>query len=202
MSAQNVKKSNKKIIGLTGNIASGKSTALKMIQSLGFFTIDSDDIVRNLWEEHDFIAHVSTVFDLDLSKKDIKDDFVKRLFQEDTLRKQLENIIHPRVFDVIETSIQNHEETIVIDMPLLFEVSYEKHCDAVILIVIDEKTQMHRLLSRGLSEAEARLRIKAQMPQQEKMLKTSYHIDGTLNEQTFKTTIDKTLKEIVQDETI
>ncbi len=202
MSAQNVKKSKHTIIGLTGNIASGKSTALNMMKSLGYATIDSDEIVRNLWQDKDFVSHVSAFFDLDLSNKDVKGNFVKHVFQDEMMRKKLENIIHPHVFKAIDTFILNHDGTIIIDMPLLYEVSYEKNCDAVILIVIDERTQLQRLLNRGLSEEDAQSRINAQMPQKEKMLKTAYHVDGTLDLQTFKKTLDNILKEITQHETI
>lgn len=202
MSAQDAKKNKRIIIGLTGNIASGKSTALKIIQSLGYLTIDSDQIVRNLWDDHAFVLELSNIFDVNLFSKREKKTFIQQVFTNTEIRKKLESIIHPYVFKHIEEVLYTHDETVVIDMPLLYEVHYEKHCDAVILVVVDEATQIKRLLGRGMNLDEARTRIHAQLPQHEKMLKTAYHIDGTLDLLQFEKTLKNMIKDIIQDESV
>ena len=195
MSAQDVKKSKRKIIGLTGNIASGKSTALYIINTLGYDTIDSDEIVRSLWKDRFFVTALSKAFDIDLFDFEQKKIFVKQVFDDELTRKKLESIIHPFVFEAIEKYLESHHDHLIIDMPLLFEVGYESQCDAVILITIDEDTQMDRLAARGLSKEDSKKRIQAQLPQAEKMKKTAIHIDGTLKKSVFI----KQLKGIIKD---
>lgn len=202
MSAKSVKKNNQKIIGLTGNIASGKSTALKIISKLGYDTIDSDDIVKTLWKDRFFVTALSNAFNLDLFQTEQKNLFVKQVFDDTNTRKKLEAIIHPFVFEAIEKYLTTHDDHVIIDMPLLFEVGYESKCDAVILITIDETIQIDRLSKRGLNDENALKRIKAQLPQHEKMAKTKYHVDGTLNKKFFKKQLKHILEGIISDDKV
>lgn len=199
MSAQGVKKDNRKIIGLTGNIASGKSTALHIMRQLGYDTIDSDDIVSALWKDRFFVTAISNAFNIDLFNREQKKQFIHQVFDDKTIRKKLESIIHPLVFEAIEKYLKTHDDHIIIDMPLLFEVGYETSCDAVILVTIDEETQIQRLRKRGLSLEDAYKRIQAQLPQDEKIKKTPFHIDGTLKKRPLKKQIKDLLKEITYE---
>lgn len=196
MSVQSVKK--RKIIGLTGNIASGKSQALSFFKSLGITTIDSDDIVRTLWRDDAFVDHLSHVFEKDLHQKEIKQTFIHEVFSNENLRKKLENMIHPIVFQVIEEKLSQNEETVIIDMPLLFEVGFESSCDAVILVTISDTLQKQRLQQRGLDEQEIKMRIKSQMSQDEKQKKTTYQVDGSLEIQLFEDVLLQVFKDIMQ----
>lgn len=196
MSVQSVKK--RKIIGLTGNIASGKSQALSFFKSLGITTIDSDDIVRKLWKDHAFVDHLSQIFGINLHQKEIKQTFIKDVFSNDRLRKKLEDIIHPIVFKDIEEKLTQKKETIVIDMPLLFEVGFETSCDAVILVTIPNEIQKQRLQLRGLDDHAITMRIASQMNQDEKRKKTPYQVDGSLDIPLFENALLQLLKDIMQ----
>jgi dephospho-CoA kinase len=196
MSAQVVKKKIK--IGLTGNIASGKSEALKHIQTLGYDTIDSDDIVKNIWKDPSHIEALSKVFQRDLQDAKIKALFIKEIFNSKPLLEKLESYIHPIVYDIIESKLETLGQVVVIDIPLLYETHYESKLDAVILIVVDENTQLNRLIERGYDISHAKARMENQMPYEMKIKKNPYIIDGQTDLETFHHDIENILRKIIK----
>lgn len=181
MSVQNVK--NKPyIVGLTGGIASGKTTASSYFKSLGIKVIDSDEIVRNMWDENnEMILKAKSLFgfseDEDVDKKKIK----SMIFEDKKMRFKLNEIVHPFVFDKINELMIKYkdEKIVVVDMPLLFEVSYEKKCDVTCLVYVSKEVQIMRLMSRDdILEKEAIKRIKSQMSLEDKKLKTDIIFDN------------------------
>jgi dephospho-CoA kinase len=197
MSVQHVKK-DKIIIGLTGNIASGKSTALNYFNSKGYHTIDSDVIVSAIWKDPIHLKALSALFNLDLSIEHVKKAFVVNIFKDETLKHTLESYIHPIVYKTIEAYIDSSDQKVIIlDIPLLYETHYDKHVDAVILIIVDEDTQLKRLLARGYSVEHAKDRIKSQMTYQEKMKKTPHHILGDVPLESFYQSLEHTIRKLV-----
>jgi dephospho-CoA kinase len=180
------------IIGLTGGIASGKTTALAHFKKLNIPVIDSDQIVRNLWESNnDMIqkaeSHFGFSIHTSLDRKKLSDIIFKDQNQRETLNK----LVHPYVFKQIEIEKKLLKEStvIVIDMPLLYEVSYQKKCDYVLVVYVDLKTQLRRLMRRShLTKSDAFIRINSQMPLEEKAKLADVVLDnnktiGTLNKQ-------------------
>ena len=200
MSVQPVKE-NKLKIGLTGNIASGKSTATTYLKAKGFTIIDSDAIVHTLWKDPQIIQELSVLFDLDLKESVIQQQFKQDVFNNETMRKSLEAYLHPKVYDIIEHQIQASKNHVIIDIPLLFETQYEKHLDAVILITVPKDIQKHRLLKRGLNSEQAESRIASQMDQSLKMKKTTHIISSTLNFEAFYQALEKEIDKIIHGNT-
>lgn len=194
-------KENKLKIGITGNIASGKSTATTYLKAKGFTIIDSDAIVHTLWKDPLIIQALSSLFELDLNDLTIQQQFKQDVFNNETMRKSLEAYLHPKVYDIIEHQIQASTNHVIIDIPLLFETQYENRLDAVILITVPKDIQKHRLLKRGLTSEQAESRISSQMAQSLKMKKTTHIISSTVNFEAFYQALEKEIDKIIHGNT-
>jgi dephospho-CoA kinase len=194
-------KENKLKIGITGNIASGKSTATTYLKAKGFTIIDSDAIVHTLWKDPLIIQALSSLFELDLNDLTIQQQFKQDVFNNEKIRKSLEAYLHPKVYDIIEHQIQASTNHVIIDIPLLFETQYENRLDAVILITVPKDIQKHRLLKRGLTSEQAESRISSQMAQSLKMKKTTHIISSTLNFEAFYQALEKEIDKIIHGNT-
>lgn len=173
------------IIGLTGGIASGKSTASAYFKSKGIEVIDSDLIVKDLWKENEeMIQKAESLFGFKINTIQDKKKVSQLIFTDKKLRIKLNDIVHPYVFHQIEQMIKtfHDQELIVIDMPLLFEVGYEKKCDITCLVYVDLKTQVERLAQRDdITEEKALTKIKAQMDLEEKKVKADIILDNQMD---------------------
>lgn len=181
------------IIGLTGGIGTGKSTVSAMLKAKGIMVIDSDQIAREVVEPGSkalaqIVAHFGQEVllpDGRLNRKALG----ARVFGNEEERKRLMEITHPAIFAETEKRIseakKNGEALIVLDSPLLIETGRYKQTDLVVLVYADEETQLQRIMSRdNLTEEEARYRINAQMPIDEKRQYADIIIDnrGTIEE--------------------
>ena len=154
------------IIGLTGGIASGKSTATHIFRAHQIPVIDSDQIVHDLWNQNKtMVEQIEHHFGFSMAMEGRK-KLAQLIFDHADLRQALNAIVHPYVFDKIEQEKIRHDlaSVILIDMPLLFEVNYQDQCDEVCLVYVDLKTQIERLMKRdNLTSDEAMKRIQSQM---------------------------------------
>lgn len=180
MSVQNVSTS-PIIIGLTGGIASGKTTASNYFLQLNIPVIDSDHIVKELWENNqEMIDKVEAFFHLSVKTYEDRKKLGHLIFHNDQKREALNHMVHPYVFDEIEQLKREYHNSpyIVIDMPLLIEVGYQELCDYVLVVYVDLETQIKRLVTRdALDRTEAITRIHAQLLLEEKIK----HADVILN---------------------
>jgi dephospho-CoA kinase len=182
-----------KLVGLTGGIASGKSTVAAIMRRLGAAIINADELSREVvqpeqgaWEE------IIKTFGPDILQEDKTLDrrkLRKIVFDNPEARKQLEAIIHPRVRALAERRISElaaaGSSVIVYEVPLLFEAQIHLWLRPVILVACDIETQKKRLLERDhLTELEAQQHLDAQMSLAEKRKLADYVIvnDGTLEE--------------------
>lgn len=165
MSVQPVK--HNLIIGLTGGIASGKTTASTYLKSLDIPVIDSDQIVKTLWKtDQKMIQQAESLFGFPIKDQNDLKHISKLIFSHEELRNQLNQIVHPRVFEVIEVEKKNHQHDgiIIIDMPLLFEVGYQDKVDYVCVVYVSKSTQIKRLMARDmLTQSEAEHRLQSQL---------------------------------------
>jgi dephospho-CoA kinase len=157
------------MVGLTGGIGSGKSTVAKTLAELGAVIIDSDQIAREVVEPGtDGLAEVVATFGPEVLTADGRLDrpaLARVVFGDDTRRKALEAIIHPRVrARVAEIVAALPPDSVVVnDVPLLVESGMSTSFDVVIVVLADVETRIARLAhDRGMSEDEARARIGAQ----------------------------------------
>ncbi len=176
------------ILGITGGIASGKSTVARMFSELGAPLVSADQLAR------DVVAPGSVVLgrlverfgrrillpDGSLDRKVLGE----LVFADPEARAELNGITHPAIADLavrrLQELAQGPAELVVYEAPLLFEAGAESRVDAVLVVVVDEKQQLERLQQRdGLDPEAARARVAAQMPQAEKVRRADYVIDNS-----------------------
>jgi dephospho-CoA kinase len=182
-----------KLVGLTGGIASGKSTVAAILRRLGAAIINADELSREVVHpEQDAWKEIIKSFGpgvLQENKTLDRRKLRKIVFDDPEARKKLEAIIHPRVRALAEKRISElaaaGSSVIVYEVPLLFEAQIHLWLRPVILVASDLETQKKRLLERDhLTELEAQQHLDAQMSLEEKRKLADYVIenDGTLEE--------------------
>jgi dephospho-CoA kinase len=176
-----------KLIGLTGGIASGKSTAAKQLEALGALVVDADQIARDVvMPQSTALNHIVQAFGNGIlgEKGDLDRQALGRLvFSDPQARRRLEGLLHPMIQAVMMERIEQFRQTgasaVVLMVPLLFEKGMETLMDEIWVVVLDPETQMRRLMGRdSLTREEAADRIAAQMPLKEKALKADVVIDN------------------------
>ena len=164
--------SRKIIIGLTGGIACGKSTAGKFFRELGWDVINTDQIVTELLQGDDeVVSEIKSRWgDKVLKNSALDRKAIGRIvFLEEDERKWLESILHPKVRSSWKKTVEQSDNTRnIIEIPLLFENNLEECFDLTICVYALEMTQMKRLLDRGLTKEESNDRIKSQLSVNEK----------------------------------
>ncbi len=175
-----------RVIGLTGGIASGKSTAARTLAELGARVVDADEVAREIVAPgQPALAEIVRAFGRDMLLPDGTLDR-KRLgalvFADDDKRRQLNAITHPRI--ALETAARlgklrdDGVPVAVYEAALLVENGIHKGLDGLIVVACDEATQLRRLVDRdGFSEAEARARIAAQASVAEKIAAATWVVD-------------------------
>ena len=176
-----------KLIGLTGGIASGKSTVAKILAELGAAIINADSLAREVVEpEREAWREIIAAFGSDILLADRTLDRQKLraiIFNNTDARKKLESIIHPRVRARADQRIREHTtagyEVIVYEVPLLFEGNLQESLRPVILVACDVETQRRRLEQRdGLDQTAAQKHIDAQMSLEDKRRLADYVIEN------------------------
>lgn len=184
-------------VGLTGGIATGKSTVSRLFVDCGARLIDADVLARDAVEPGTpACREIAAAFGREMLQADGAVDRERLgavVFGDPAKRARLEAIIHPHVFAeeerlCREITAEDPHAVVLFDAALLIETGAHKHKDCVIVVTADEASQRKRLMARnGLSEEEARQRIRAQMPLADKVTLADYVIDGTLPLDTLRT---------------
>lgn len=179
-------------IALTGGIASGKSTVLKLLAK-SFPTIDSDKIVSNLYKDKKVLAKIEKEFRTK-NKKLISE----KIFSSKTKRKKLEKILHPLVLKEIKLELaklkKKKKKIVFVEVPLLFESSFQKFFSHSICVYCTKQQQLQRLKKKGFSRKQALQRIHAQNPLKEKVKYADFVIN---NNKSLKET-KKQVKELIE----
>ena len=179
------------LVGLTGGVATGKSTVAKMFKECGAVVIDADELAHEAvkpgtpaWRE--IVAFFGkTVLNQDRSLN--RQALGSIVFRNPKKRRQLEHIIHPRVAReqarlTKQAARTDPKAVVVYDVPLLFEAGIDTRVDKTLVVTADRETQLARLKKRnGLSRVEAIRRIRSQMPLSKKVRLADIVIDGTLS---------------------
>ena len=180
-----------KLIGLTGGIASGKSTVAKIIRQLGAAIVDADGLAREVVEPgSDGWKEIVATFGMEILQADQTLDRQKLrtlIFNNADARRQLEAIIHPKVRALAEQRIRQLGDAgfaiVVYEVPLLFEGKIHEWLRPVILVACNVDTQRRRLETRdSITREAAQKMIDAQMSLEEKRRLADYVIenDGSL----------------------
>ena len=178
------------VIGITGSIASGKSTFKDLlVKKLACESVDADAIARNLLEKDECVRReVLSAISPEAYKPDGTPDRseIRRIIYNDPAAKaRLEAILHPRVrkiwgeaADVAKTGGRH----LIVDIPLLFETDAAGHFDFIITVACSPEVQMRRLVERGIETVLAKKIIHSQMPVPDKISRSSHVVwnDGGL----------------------
>lgn len=161
------------LVGLTGGIGCGKSTAAAALASLGALTIDADQLSRDAIERgSDGFDEVLTRFgDRVLTNGDIdRKKLGEIVFSDPEARKDLESIVHPRVQAALAKAISKLSpgEVLVYEIPLLVETGAAEKFDFIITIESSSENRMNRLKERGLSASDIERRISTQATREER----------------------------------
>lgn len=176
-------KASKTVIGLTGNIATGKSTVMRLLAGHGAFTVDADQLVHQLLDQNPVVQRqVVDRFGPQFQRPDGSIDRTKlgaRVFPDPEALRDLERILHSRVGDRLNEIIsQTDVKAIVIEAVKLLESGIDRRCDSIWVTHCREDQQVERLMeTRGLARHEALVRVLGQPPQEEKLARADVVID-------------------------
>ena len=180
-------------LGLTGGIASGKSAVAAMLREMGFAVLDADSLAHRLIERgepaHEEILREFGPAITDASGRINRAQLANVVFADRAKLDRLNAIVHPRVADVVFRQFNEWERNGVrdaafVEAALLIEAGLDKKLDGLIVAWCKPEQQLERLVARGLTEAEARRRIAAQLSVEDKLRHASEKIDcsGSLEE--------------------
>ena len=163
------------VIGLTGGIATGKSTAAQVLRELGARIIDADEISRASTKPGGAAAEAVLRMFGTLDRRELG----KIVFADERKRLELEEIVHPIVISEVRTQLMNMGDTLaVLDVPLLFESGMDAMADEIWVTAVSQEEQVRRICERdGLNEKAALARIHAQMSTEEKIRRADCVID-------------------------
>lgn len=176
------------ILGLTGGIASGKSSVAAMFAEFGAVVISADQLAREaVAPGSPTLAALVSAFGetvLDAAGALDREALGRRIFADPVARRQLNALTHPAIRRLAEARLQALRSggvpLVVYEAPLLFEVGAERRVDRVLVVMIDPEVQRARLRARDhLSAEEIEARIAAQWPQAEKVARADYVIDNS-----------------------
>jgi len=197
-------------VGLTGGIASGKSTVAKMLEEKGAYLIDLDELAHFV-EEPDRPAWKAIVeyFGSDILNEDRTINRVELgliVFADHEKLSVLNNIVHPAVFEEWRRRIEDIYEKdpcaiVISDVPLLIEVGMQNLVDLVVLVHISPEEQIERLMDRsGYSRDEAERRVASQMPIDEKIPSADIVIENEDSIEVTSGIVDDVWHELIQRE--
>src|SRR5712671_1336346 len=173
-------------LGLTGGIASGKSAVAAMLREMGFAVLDADSLAHRLIEPgQPAYAEVLQEFGQAVLAPDGRVDRPRLsaiVFADRSRLDRLNAIVHPRVAEVVFRQFEEWQrggtrDAAFVEAALLIESGIHKHLDGLVIAWCRPEQQLERLVARGLSESEARRRIAAQMPVEEKLRRATEKID-------------------------
>jgi dephospho-CoA kinase len=175
------------VIGLTGGIASGKSTVSRMLIDMNIPVIDADIEARNVVEIGEKAYHeIIDAFGPEILLENGEINRTKLgsiVFHDEEKRMKLNAIVHPavreRMNELKEQRLLEGNRAVVLDIPLLFESKLTHMVEKTILVYVKRETQLQRLMERnGLTEDEANARINSQLPLEDKVLLADRVIDN------------------------
>jgi dephospho-CoA kinase len=176
------------LVGLTGGLATGKSTVSEIFRGLGCIVLDADVLAREVVEPgQPALATIAAEFGPDVLRPDGTLDR-KRLgaivFAQPERRRRLEAITHPAIRDrflerLAELDAQGFEGIVIWDAPVMIESGNYKGMDRLVVVIADDATQRQRALARDGDRADAERRIASQMPLAEKAALADYVIDNS-----------------------
>ncbi|WP_349583286.1 dephospho-CoA kinase [Leuconostoc citreum] len=194
------------IIGLTGSIATGKSTVSTMLRDAGMPIVDADVVAREVVEPG---THTLEAIKLAFGPGVIENGVLNRsqlgniVFGNQSELQRLNAIMQPAIRSVMADKINfwrtQHVPVLILDIPLLFEREYDKnyHVDKIIVVSADPEVQLARLKSRdSLDERQAKNRMRTQMPIAEKVARADYVINNNGDKSQLKAQVENLIEKL------
>lgn len=167
-------------IGITGNIASGKSTVENIIKEFGYDVFDADEMTHRILDAaKSDIVKIFPEEDVITNGQIDRKKIASIVFSDNNKLKMLESIIHPKVKQEILNILNSgqNKKAVFVSVPLMFEAGFEDIFDKIIFVSAPENLRLKRLMLRNnLTEEDALKRIKSQLPESNKISKSSYII--------------------------
>jgi dephospho-coA kinase len=190
-----------KIVGITGLIASGKSTLSSYLKSQGYKIVDADAISRDITKK-DRIGYAKVIeeFGRDILSSNGEIDRAKLsniVFNDKNSLKKLNDTLHPLIFQEIDRQLDLYkdEKILFLDAPLLFEAKLDKKCNEVILVFCDEEVQISRIQKRDTKDYDsAKKIIDSQIAKEFKIEESDYIIDNNCEIERFYFKVDLIMK--------
>ncbi|MBQ1684763.1 MAG: dephospho-CoA kinase [Clostridia bacterium] len=181
------------IIGLTGGMASGKSTVSAMLKEYGLYVLDADEEAHAVLELPAAASELAALFGEDILDEGgavVRARLAEKAFASAEETAKLNAVIHPAVIRAMlekaeEFLLEYPEIPVVFDVPLLFESGMDRLCDRVVTVAADDEVRYLRIMLRdGLTREQASRRIARQTPQEEKIARSDAVVfnNGTLTE--------------------
>lgn len=179
------------IVGLTGNVGTGKSTVANIFKDLGAYVIDWDELAREVVRPHSSAwKEIVECFGKNILNSDLtinRQKLADIVFSNREKLEKLNQIVHPEVIEederiTNEIKILDPDALIIKDIPLLFELTHPIFVNKVVVVSASERTQLRRLEEKGISREDAQNRMKSQLPLEEKVKSADFVInnDGSL----------------------
>ena len=188
-------------IGITGSIACGKSTVSDYLKEKGYTIIDADKLGHVALTSEDVKRRLSETFGANIlvNNEISREVLVKLVFGNDNNLKKLNNIIHPKIKELILKLQEEHEneDLVFLDIALLYEANFVDLVEKVAVVYVDEDVQLERLMTRNsLSKEEALKRIESQMSPQEKASLGDFVINNSYRKEDTFQQIDEILEKL------
>ncbi|MFZ0996424.1 MAG: dephospho-CoA kinase [Candidatus Dormiibacterota bacterium] len=199
-----------RVIGLTGGIASGKSTVAGMLAAKGAWIVDADQLARRVvGPGTPALSEIARSFGPDVIAADGSLDrsrLAELVFADESARQRLNAIVHPGVLEFSQGEIREAQAAgagvVVYDVPLLFETQRQKEFDGTLVVWVEPQAQLLRLRLRSdLSEADAMARIAAQMPLDRKRELADWVIDNSGTLEATRELVDALWRDRLQPQT-
>lgn len=193
------------VVGLTGGIASGKSTVSRMFGEAGVPVICADELAREVVKAGSVgLEEIRRAFGDDVIDPEGELDraaMARVVFRHADRRELLESIIHPKVAEEKERRLRElsrqGQSLALVDVPLLYETGWDRSFDLIIVVAVSRETQEVRLRERdGMSREEARARLDAQMPIEEKTERADRVVDNSGSVEKTREQIDSLVNEL------
>jgi len=175
------------VVGLTGSVGTGKSTVANFFRELGAYIIDWDELAREVVRPHSRAwKQIVGYFGKDILNEDLtinRQKLADVVFSDKEKVARLNQIVHPEVSKEDERITRQIERSdpnalIIKDIPLLFEMAQPPSVDKIIVVSASEETQLRRLREKGITGEDARRRMSAQLPLEQKIKCADFVIDN------------------------
>ena len=185
-------------VALTGKIASGKSVVLNIFKENGYYTISTDEIVKDLYEQKDVTQQIEKMFNLSFMEDKVNKDILRQhLIDNPKDKKKLERYIHPLVIKETERLLQSNKDDIrVVEVPLLFESKMDRMFDTIIVVNAKDDSRLKHQKSRDGGNAPALEKINSSSIIDERILEAEFVIENNGSLESLKKDTQKIINKL------